>query len=262
MAINKAKLAAGLLGLGAGEGDLKKLKIEYETGKKGPDRYDTIEALFNPSEIGISRSIEWKQQRAAGQGPWSGIAYQAFRASNPQSLAIELFFDTYEARSSPSLLGSVVSALKPTLPFGNAPEATNVKALTDQVALLAQVNQELHRPPHCKLSWGKFHIFSGVLTSINTNFTMFMPNGMPVRARVSCSFIEHVSVAFAVRRRELHSADVAKTRTVRRNDTLQSLAAEEYNDATQWRLIAKANGIVNPRDLQPGMVLMIPKLQP
>lgn len=262
MSINKAKLAANLLGVGEGGGDLKKLKIEYETGQKGPNRYAKLEALFNPNEINIARTVEWEQQRAAGQGPWSGLAYQDFRASHPQTLSIELFFDTYEARTSASVLGNVVSLIKPTLPFGNKPDATNVKDLTDQVALLAQVNQELHRPPHCKLSWGKFHIFSGVLTNINTTFTMFMPDGMPVRARVSCNFVEHMSVAFAVRRRELHSADVAKTRTVRRHDTLQSLAAEEYNDATQWRLIAKANGIVNPRALQPGMVLTIPKLQP
>jgi nucleoid-associated protein YgaU len=29
-----------------------------------------------------------------------------------------------------------------------------------------------------------------------------------------------------------------------------------------WRPIAKANAIVNPRDLRPGTVLTIPKLRP
>jgi nucleoid-associated protein YgaU len=49
---------------------------------------------------------------------------------------------------------------------------------------------------------------------------------------------------------------------VRRNDTLHSIAAEEYRDPALWRHIAKANGIVNPRDLKPGTVLTIPRLRP
>ena len=63
-----------------------------------------------------------------------------------------------------------------------------------------------------------------------------------------------------LRARELHSADVTKTRQVRRGDTLQSIAAEEYNDPRLWRAIATANSIVNPRQLLPGTVLSIPKL--
>jgi nucleoid-associated protein YgaU len=59
---------------------------------------------------------------------------------------------------------------------------------------------------------------------------------------------------------ELHSADVAKRRIVRRGDTLSSIAIEQYNDVTQWRAIAIANDIDNPRALTPGQVLVIPKL--
>jgi nucleoid-associated protein YgaU len=55
---------------------------------------------------------------------------------------------------------------------------------------------------------------------------------------------------------------VAKTRQVRHNDTLHSIAAEEYRDPALWRHIARANGIVNPRDLKPGTVLTIPRLRP
>lgn len=239
------------------EGRLEKLRIKHETGKKGPQQYAEIVALFNPNQIGISRAVAWEEVRSA-----SGTAFQQFRTSSPATLSLELFFDTYEDRGGRSALGRMAALIKPITPFTGAPAATSVKTLTDQMGKLAQVNQELHRPPYCELTWGKFQIFSGVITQLDTTFIMFMPDGMPVRARVNCSFIEHTSRSYAGAYRELHSADVVKTRTVRRNDTLQSLAAEEYNDAAQWRLIAKANGIVNPRALQPGMVLTIPKLQP
>jgi nucleoid-associated protein YgaU len=55
---------------------------------------------------------------------------------------------------------------------------------------------------------------------------------------------------------------VAKTRQVRRNDTLHCIAAEEYRDPALWRHIARANGIINPRHLEPGVVLTIPRLRP
>ena len=99
-----------------------------------------------------------------------------------------------------------------------------------------------------------------MLTSLAQRFNLFLEDGTPVRATVSCSFLESVP-AGRVRARELHSADVTKTRQVRRGDTLQSLAAEEYNDPRLWRAIATANSIVNPRHLPPGTVLTIPKLQ-
>jgi len=106
-----------------------------------------------------------------------------------------------------------------------------------------------------------FDIFTGVLTSLNQRFTLFLDDGTPVRATLTCDFTEVGSQARA-RAAELHSSDVAKTRQVQRYDTLQSLAADEYGDPALWRPIATANGIVNPRDLRPGTMLTIPKLQP
>jgi nucleoid-associated protein YgaU len=140
-------------------------------------------------------------------------------------------------------------------------DATDVRRHTDRIAALAEVDRDLHRPPICRLEWGTFDIFTGVLTSVQQTFTLFLEDGTPVRATLSCSFAEATRAARSSAR-ELHSADVTKTRQVRRTDTLHSLAAEEYNDPSLWRHIARANGIVNPRELMPGTVLTIPKLRP
>jgi nucleoid-associated protein YgaU len=114
----------------------------------------------------------------------------------------------------------------------------------------------------CTLSWGAYDVFVGVLTNLDQRFTMFLADGTPVRATLSCTFVEHVGVDFRRGAVEMHSADVAKTHTVRRHDTLQSIAAEQYGDPTLWRSIARANDIVNPRLVPPGTVLLIPKLRP
>ncbi len=41
-------------------------------------------------------------------------------------------------------------------------------------------------------------------------------------------------------------------------DTLQSIAIKVYGTATRWQEIALANGIIDPTELEPGMVLKIP----
>jgi nucleoid-associated protein YgaU len=86
-----------------------------------------------------------------------------------------------------------------------------------------------------------------------------MADGTPVRATLSCTF-QHAPTAQERRARELHSADVARKRVVRRGDTLSSIAYEEYNDASLWRPIARANGLETPGRLEPGCVLTIPPL--
>jgi len=262
---NKAKLGSNLLGIGSGGGQLEKLTIAYE--RPGRRRPGSIQALFNPTEISLSRSVRWSQKKVAKQGgswAWSDKE-QDFREVQAETLSIELFFDTYESHGSDLTLKRAATALlTPTTPFqirAASSLASDVTVKTRQIAALAEVDGDLHRPPLCTLTWGTFDIFEGVLTDLQQRFTMFLADGTPVRATLSCSFVEWSTEAH-YKAREVHSSDVAKTRVVRHNDTLHSLAAEEYNDPSLWRHIARANGIVNPRELTPGMVLTIPKLRP
>lgn len=248
-------VASKVLGFGSGSSGLEKLTIWYEK-ERLEDWGNSIEALFNPSEFGLSQTVTWETQFAGG--PEAGFSWQEFRQRSPETLTINLFFDTYEKHGG----GFSLKSLAPAVPGASlflSPEATSVKEYTDQIAELAQINQELHRPPMCKLTWGNFEIFRGVLNSLSQQFTMFMPDGTPVRATVDCTFTEYMTEG-VTRSRELHSADVPKTHCVRDNETLQSIAAQKYNDPTLWRRIARANNLVNPRALKPGTVLIIPTL--
>jgi hypothetical protein len=242
MSINKARLASELLGPVGGGGELQKLTITRER-QRGRD---AIEALFNPNEITLAISATWDQERLVGQGGTSAAVMLEYRYVEAETFEIELFFDTYESRSAALTLRRA---------------ATDVRRHTDRIAKLVEPDRELHRPPLCHLKWGTFDIFTGVFTSVRQRFTLFLEDGTPVRATLTCSLIGAATPGQA-RSAELHSSDVAKTRQVRRTDTLQSLAAEEYNDPAMWRHIAKANGIINPRDLRPGTVLAIPRLRP
>ncbi|HKE97537.1 MAG TPA: LysM peptidoglycan-binding domain-containing protein [Actinomycetes bacterium] len=250
MSVNKARLASELLGIGTGGGVLQRLTIERERG-------EPFEALFNPHEISVSGSASWEQEIPASYaGQTEATVDLEFRSVAAETLSIELFFDTYESRKAMSFKDTLV-ALVPTVLSQR--ESTDVRRHTRKVAELVEVDQHLHRPPLCQLRWGAFDIFTGVMTSLDQRFTLFLDDGTPVRATLTCSFL---GLSMDYKAKELQSSDVTKTRVVRRNDTLHSLAAEEYRDPALWRHIARANGVVNPRDLKPGTVLVIPRLRP
>lgn len=240
MTISGAEAVPWFPGAAASSGELQKLTIYTQRGARrapGP-----VEALFNPSEISITRSAWWDRLHGIGQGGLaSATVVQEFRSLAADTISIDLFFDTYDRR--PAGIGGA-----------------DVRRHTGQVVALTDVDTELHHPPVCYLRWGAFDIFTGVLTSLSQRFTLFLPDGTPVRATLTCEFSQVTSAAH-VRVGELHSADVVKTRLVRRYDTLQSLAADEYGDPALWRPIALANGIVRPRDLLPGTRLIIPRLR-
>ena len=153
MAINKARVASELLGLGPGGGGLRKLRIKHDGRdcvKNGP-----IEALFNPHEITRSRTIEWNRHKVAPGGRWSGSGpEQEIGTVAPETLSLDLFFDTYESRANTSGWKQAASFVVPVNPFQSS-DATDVTKLTDRVVKLAEVDKELHRPPLCRLSWAR-----------------------------------------------------------------------------------------------------------
>jgi len=88
---------------------------------------------------------------------------------------------------------------------------------------------------------------------------MFLPNGTPVRAKVD------VQMSTGTPKRgdntqKKQSPDWDKLHTLRRGETLHAIAEKEYDDASEWRRIADANGIDNPMDLVPGMKLFVPPI--
>jgi nucleoid-associated protein YgaU len=258
MTVNTGRLVAQLSPFGTTSGELKKLTISYERGGALPR--GRIEVLFNPDQLTVTRSAQWEAEAIAGHGAADGGAPELeFHAVQPASLALDLFFDTYESR--PDSVGWARAALPP-VPGGvvSRRTATNVRDHTARIAGLAAIDPELHRPPVCQLRWGHLNILDAVLTDLTETYTMFLEDGTPVRATLSCRFLEVVSQA-RIRVAEPHSADVPRTRRVTRGDTLHAIAAQEYGDPALWREIARANSIIDPLRLRPGDVLVVPRLQ-
>jgi len=198
--------------------------ISYK--EKGKDK--TIKVLFNPNEYRLNKANQFAEVAIPGL---AGPPLQFVRG-NARTLSMQLFFDTYTYHGS-----------------------ADVRDHTKKIVDLLKIDDKLHAPPICHFNWGKLN-FIGVLERADQRFTLFLPDGKPVRATVDVSFKEHYEGA-----QKLESADFAKHYVVKRGDTLSSIAGEKYGDPGLWRPIAEKNSMDDPLALKPGQVLVIPAIE-
>ena len=210
----------------------QKAKIKLLSGKKNDEVEEPyLTCRFNPPKYDVSREVEYGELQASG----SGASSQQFISEGSDTLSMELFFDTSQRQSDVR------------------------EAYVDKLDTLASVDPELHAPPLCQFVWGDGLSFTALVQSLDKTFTRFLPSGVPVRARVNVTFTECKPADY---RRELkpESTDKTKAWTVTEGDTLWLIADEEYGDPSHWRTIADANGIDNPRAVDPGDSLELPPL--
>ena len=204
--------------------------MEFAKATITPKDGDPISVLFNPAEYRLNKG----NQISESDTPGLAAPILQFIGGRSRTLSLDLFFDTFEAR-------------------------TDVSPLTDKIYALLEINRDTHVPPLCTFRWGRL-VFTGVVETVDGRFTLFFPDGKPARATLSVSFKEAVDVTKAVRENPTASVDRRKTRTVKGGETLNTIAAEAYGDPGQWRPIARANGITNPLSLRPGQRLIVPPL--
>jgi hypothetical protein len=212
---------------------LEKLKIYAE--KENPDQFDfLIKVPFNPNQITITKSgggVEFDKEKNT---------YNFLE--DPATLSINLFFDTTLEKNPPE----------------------NVQNYTRLIYNLAQINVNFNRPPRCRLIWGTISgkdsvlLPDGFLISVTKTLTHFLEDGTPVRATLDCTFKEWQEPETKAKIGNLIDDPV---RIVKRGESLSSIATEEYGDPSLWRIIAAENRLINPRILNPGMVLTIPPLR-
>jgi len=204
--------------------------MEFKRVTIEPEGRAAITVLFNPNEYRIEKG----NQIAEICIPGLGSPILQFVSGQTRTLHLELYFDTYEPQ-------------------------TDVRRFTDKIYGLLAIDPATHAPPICKITWGGFQ-FRGIFDRVGGSFTLFLPDGTPVRARLSVSVKEYIEVEVLVRERPTQSADHRKSRVVQAGDSLSSIAFEEYGDPEKWRPIATENGIDDPRGLAPGQRLRIPAL--
>ena len=138
-------------------------------------------------------------------------------------------------------------------------KATLEGRVEERTAALMRVNSELHAPPIVEFVWQR-GVFKGVVSNLSVNYVLFTPAGVPLRAEASLTLTAYRPVTVQLAERPRNSPDVEKSVTVRRGDRLDQIAAGVYQDPARWRDIARRNGIADPRRLDPGRLLLLPRI--
>lgn len=134
----------------------------------------TVTAQYNPKEVGVDKSVPW-QKAATSTGDQPEMQ---FTAAEGRSMSFELFFDGYETETNVH-----TAYVAPLL----------------QMAMVIDPNgsEDKKRPTRVQIVWGGgLPTFEGVIESISTKYTMFLPNGTPVRCTCSVKCKEASRASF------------------------------------------------------------------
>lgn len=211
-----------------------------------------LDVQFNPTEYSTTKGAQIAEIGIPGI---DSPILQFIRGTNEQ-VTLELFFDSTE--------------------YGMGAGARPVTEWTDKFYALVKMSGSEHAPPRCRFGWGdgfpglvhqsgevagKRKAFECIVETIQQKFTLFSPEGVPLRARLTVTLREYKTLEQQLKALNLQSADHTRVHVVQRGETLPQIAFIAYKDAAQWRLIAEENKLLNVRALAPGTILQLPPVR-
>lgn len=213
---------------------------------------DFLDVQFNPTELSFSKGAQITEIPIPGL---DSPLLQFVRGQN-ETLSVDLFFDSTES--------------------GMGAGARSVTEYTDQFYQLVKIEPDSHAPPVCTFIWNDSfpgsnlalqmgnqnrNAFQCVVESVRHKYTVFSPEGIPLRANLSLTLREYKTLEEQLKQLNLNSPDRTQVYVLQSGETLSSIAGKHYRRPGRWRLIADQNEIDDPRRLTPGVFLNLPPMK-
>jgi hypothetical protein len=159
----------------------------------------TVTAQFNPAQLEISQTVPWKKPESAnkqnedkgtkgGKAAKPGAAAKTdnamaleFTGAEGRGMTLELLFDGFEKNESPNTVAEKVAVL-------------------EKLATIREPDskKDAERIPHkCVVTYKAIGKFVCVIESLTTKYTMFAPDGTPLRATCTVKLKEAGTVTKA-----------------------------------------------------------------
>lgn len=219
--------------------ELRQLDADFKN-EITPENWTKVQ--FNPETLKVSFANQIATP--AGAGDQSGTPARQFVGAGTTKLALQLWFDV----TAP-------------LPEGEQ-QVDDVRKLAQKVAFFITPQEEGQKfvPPAVRFLWGSFQ-FDGIMESLEESLEFFSGEGKPLRASMSLNMSQQKITTFAFRQTggspgggATPPPGTSRLTQAPAGSTLQGLAASQ-GKGDQWQAIAAANGIENPRLLQPGQFI-------
>ncbi len=192
----------------------------------------TIVVQFNPETLKVAFA-----NQSSGGDQRGGSAIQ-FVGAGTTKLSLDLIFDV-------------------TAPLPGDEAITDVRKLTEKVNYFIKPEPTSDRqkwiPPGVRFIWGTF-LFDGIMDSMNETLEYFSEDGVPLRAAVSISLSSQTIQFQFGAGGSGGNAGESPLNAAKDNQSVQQMAAES-GQGKDWKNIAAANNIENPRLLAPGTLV-------
>lgn len=213
---------------------------------------EIVPVQFYPTEVTFDKA----SQIAEIAIPGLDAPLLQFVHGQSEKLTLDLFFDTTED--------------------GMGDGAQPVTEHTDKIYSLVKSEPDRHAPPVCEFIWmsdfpgSRVHpklgnqrrnSFKCLVESVKQKFTLFSTEGVPLRATLTVALREYKTLEEQLYRQNPNSPDRTQSRVLQSGETLALVAARHYQRAGEWRRIAEANDISDPRRVEPGTFLTLPPVR-
>jgi len=196
----------------------------------------SVNCMFNPFEYSVSKTNTYKEEKKNR----SDVPSFEFEKAGPQTLKLTLTFDTYETDEDVSLT------------------TNKLWKLMESKTRRAGNRDKKVPPPEVAFEWGVFR-FVAVITNMTQKFTLFKPDGTPVRAQVEVTFTQHKDLNdYPSQNPTSGGGKIERIWRVVAGDRIDAIAHTVYGDASRWREIAGYNRLKDPLQLRAGQQLIIP----
>jgi len=192
--------------------------------------------MINPASYTHNHQIKYDNSTAQGS-PGTTLK---FKGIPPETISFDIYFDATGAVDGNSV---------------------PVKTQLDEFKEVCFVyNGTIHEPNYLILSWGSL-IFKCKLTSLDVNYTLFKPDGTPLRAKAGVKFEEALASTIIAAEAGSKSPDLTHHVLVKEGDNLPLICKEAYGDPSYYLEVARYNKLVNFRNLIPGTELYLPPIK-
>jgi nucleoid-associated protein YgaU len=202
-----------------------------------------IPLMFRPEKLEFSKEAHWEKPFDNSDNgidchskkalPLHDVPKAEYKGGGPEELTLELYFDTTDTQ-------------------------LDVRLFTKPIQMLVYRVPLLQQPPLVMFSWGMMLSKMSYVKEVEIDYTMFRPDGTPLRAEVDLTLTEYdMGWMSMLPLNPTSVSEARKTWVVVEGQTLDWIAYQEYGDSAQWRHIAAVNNLDNPRDLRPGQILKL-----
>lgn len=196
---------------------------------------DKFEVLINPDSMKFSRKVSYTKDAVLGRS----ANVSRFDGHAPSNLSFNFVLD------------------------GTGVAYDKTESVEDTIKRFEQVVYKyiggIHQPNPLKVSWGNFS-FNCKVETLDYEYSLFAPNGEPLRVKVSVSFVNHITREKEQKESNKNSPDLSHVIVLKAGESIPQWCNTIYGDASYCTDVARHNGLNGFRNVKPGTRLLFPPI--